>query len=72
MLNLEQLGMFADLLQVLNYIENTSQSSNDRIMAELEHQNQDYFKEIFERFDRLEEKLEVINENYKRNSDGNS
>lgn len=62
MLNLEQLGVFADLLQVLNYIENTSQSSNDRIMAELQKQNKEYFQKIFKRLDDIERKIEEQNE----------
>ena len=43
--NLETL---ANLLQVLNYAENKSQSSNDRILYELQKQNTEYLEKILE------------------------
>lgn len=58
MLNGDRLGLFADFLQILNYMELVSQSSNDRIMEELQHQNQEYFEKLFIRLDRIEQKLE--------------
>ena len=51
----------ANVVQILNYIENAQQTSNDRIMMELQRQNKVYLetsikqnKEIIERLERLE------------------
>ena len=59
--NPEQLALMANIVQVFNYIENTQQTSNDRIMLELQRQNKVYLetaikqnKEIIERLERLE------------------
>lgn len=56
-----QLALMANIVQVFNYIENTQQTSNDRIMLELQRQNKVYLetaikqnKEIIERLERLE------------------
>ena len=60
-LNTEQLALVANIVQILNYIENAQQTSNDRIMMELQRQNKVYLetsikqnKEIIERLERLE------------------
>lgn len=60
-LNTEQLALVANVVQILNYIENAQQTSNDRIMMELQRQNKVYLetsikqnKEIIERLERLE------------------
>lgn len=57
MLN-EQLGLLANIVQIFNYIENTQQTSNERIMQELQHQNQDYLEEIANKLNKILELLE--------------
>jgi hypothetical protein len=54
MLNQEQLALLANIVQVFNYIENTQQTSNDKIMQELQKQNKVYLEEILKRLERLE------------------
>ena len=49
-----QLALFANIVQIFNYIENTQQTSNDRIMMELQRQNKVYLEEILKRLERLE------------------
>lgn len=44
----------ANILQVVNYIENTQQTSNDIILRELQKQNKVYLEEILNRLERLE------------------
>lgn len=60
-LNQEQLALLANVVQIFNYIENAQQTSNDRIMLELQRQNKVYLEtsikqnnEIIERLERLE------------------
>lgn len=53
--NLEQLEVIAAVLQVASYIENTKQTSNDKIMQELQRQNKVYLEEILKRLERLEQ-----------------
>ena len=50
----EQLALLANIMQVFNYIENTQQTSNDRILQELQKQNKVYLEEILNRLERLE------------------
>lgn len=52
--NAEQLALIADIMQVANYVENLQQTSNDRILQELERQNKVYLEEILKRLERLE------------------
>lgn len=59
--NQEQLALLANVVQIFNYMENMQQTSNDRIMLELQRQNKVYLetsikqnKEILERLERLE------------------
>lgn len=59
--NPEQLALLANIVQIFNYMENMQQTSNDRIMLELQRQNKVYLetsikqnKEILERLERLE------------------
>lgn len=54
MLNQEQLALLANIVQIFNYVENTQQTSNDRIMQELQKQNKVYLEEILDRLERLE------------------
>ncbi len=57
----EQLALMANIVQIFNYIENSHQTSNDKIMLELQKQNEVYLEtsikqnnEIIERLERLE------------------
>lgn len=52
--NTEQLALIADIMQIANYVENLQQTSNDRILQELEKQNKVYLEEILKRLERLE------------------
>lgn len=45
---MDKLETLANLLQVLNYAENKAQSSNDRILYELQRQNKEYLEKILE------------------------
>ena len=60
-LSQEQLALLANVVQIFNYMENAQQTSNDRIMMELQRQNKIYLEksikqnnEIIERLERLE------------------
>lgn len=57
MLN-DQLGLLANIVQIFNYMENAQQTSNDKIMQELQHQNQDYLENIAMRLQEILELLE--------------
>ena len=37
-----QLALLANIVQIFNYIENSQQTSNDKIMLELQKQNKVY------------------------------
>ena len=59
--NLDGLGAFSDVLQIINFLLNVSQSTTDDLMGELQHQNSEYLetiiqqnKEIIERLERIE------------------
>lgn len=52
--NTEQLALMANIVQIFNYIENVQQTSNDRLLQELEKQNKVYLEEILKRLERLE------------------
>ena len=54
MFNEDQLALMANIVQIFNYIENSQQTSNDRIMIELQKQNEVYLEEILKRLERLE------------------
>lgn len=49
-----QLALLANIVQIFNYMENMQQTSNDRIMLELQKQNEVYLEEILKRLERLE------------------
>lgn len=49
-----QLALLANIVQIFNYIENSQQTSNDKIMLELQRQNKVYLDEILKRLERLE------------------
>ena len=65
---LDGLNFYANLLQIASYQELLEQANNNDILRELNHQNKDYFEQILQRLENIEEKLEVQNENNKRNS----
>ena len=52
----EQLNFIANMLQVFNYIENSKQTSNDKILQELQNQNKFYLEQILIKLERLEER----------------
>ena len=52
--NQEQLALLANIVQIFNYMDNLQQTSNDRIMLELQRQNKVYLDEILQRLERLE------------------
>lgn len=61
------LDVLSNILQILNYWENTQQTSNDRIMKELQHQNAEFLTEILKnqteiitRLERLENERKII------------
>ena len=55
MFNENQLALLANIVQIFNYMENAQQTSNDRIMLELQRQNEVYLEQILKRLERLEE-----------------
>lgn len=50
----DRLALIANIFQILNYVENLQQTSNDRLLQELEKQNKLYLEEILKRLERLE------------------
>lgn len=67
-LNKEQLALLANIVQIFNYVENTQQTSNDRIVLELQRQNEIYFglliklnKEILKKLEKLSKHKEESN-----------
>lgn len=63
----EQLNRLASILQVINFVLNVQDVSNDALMKELSHQNQDYLEgiirsihDIQEGQKRIEDKLDQI------------
>ena len=51
------LNDLANILQIFNYIENAKQTSNDRIMNELQKQDREYFDKIISKLDKILELL---------------
>jgi hypothetical protein len=47
------LNDLANILQIFNYIENAKQTSNDRIMNELQKQDREYFDKIITKLDKI-------------------
>lgn len=63
----EQLNRLASILQVINFVLNVQDVSNDALMKELSHQNQDYLEgiirsihDIQEKQSKMEEKLDKL------------
>lgn len=42
----DTLDVLSNILQILNYWENKQQTSNDKIMKELQHQNAEFLEQI--------------------------
>ena len=42
----DSLDVLSNILQILNYWENKQQTSNDKIMKELQHQNAEFLEQI--------------------------
>ena len=63
--NQEQLALIANIVQIFNYIENTQQTSNDRIMLELQRQNKVYLEELMKLNKETIERLEELKNNFK-------
>ena len=58
--NLDGLGAFSDVLQVLNFAMNVSQSTTDQIMARLQHQDEEYLEQIIKNQAEILNRLERI------------
>lgn len=61
--SLENLSILANLLQVGTFVMTLSESSNDRLMKELQHQNKDFLEKIVEQNNQIIERLERISKN---------
>ena len=61
--SLENLSTLANLLQVATFLMTLTESSNDRLMKELQHQNKDFLEKIVEQNNLIIEKLERISKN---------
>ena len=61
--NLEGLGTFSDVLQIINFLLNVSQSTTDDLMSELQHQNTEYLETIIQQNKEIIERLERIGKN---------
>lgn len=57
MINFENLEIVANILQILNYYQNISQTSNDIILKELANQNEKYLKTILKEIKELNSNL---------------
>lgn len=66
-LNTEQLALLANIVQIFNYIENTQQTSNDRILLELQRQNKVYLETSIKQNNEIIERLERLENNFKEN-----
>jgi uncharacterized protein (DUF608 family) len=51
----DSLDVISNILQILNYWENKQQTSNDKIMKELQHQNTEFLEQI------LNNQIEILN-----------
>ena len=58
--SIDNLGVIADLLQVGTFVMTLTESSNDRLMKELQHQNKDYLEIIVQQNKKIIDKLERI------------
>ena len=65
--NQEQLALLANVVQIFNYIENAQQTSNDRIMMELQRQNKIYLETSIKQNNEIIERLQKLEDNLKEN-----
>lgn len=63
--NQEQLALLANVVQIFNYIENAQQTSNDRIMMELQRQNKLYLETSIKQNNEIIERLQKLENNFK-------
>ena len=63
--NQEQLALLANVVQIFNYIENAQQTSNDRIMVELQRQNKVYLETLVRQNNEITERLQKLENNFK-------
>ncbi len=56
----EMLTLFDTFLQIADFQMNVQQSSNDEIMQELQHQNEDYLEKIIANQEEILKKLAEI------------
>lgn len=55
---LDRLDVTANILQILNYFENLRQTSNDRILKELQRQNTEYLEKIIKQNEEILRKIQ--------------
>ena len=55
----ENLDLLSDILQVLNTYLLLKDASNDQLMAELQHQNTEYFERIIKDLELIKNKLDI-------------
>lgn len=61
---IDKLALLSDILQIVNTYLNVKQSSNDEIMRELDKQNNVFFKIIINKLEKIENKLNEIENNH--------
>lgn len=57
---LDYLAIFSAILQIFNYIENARQTTNDDILKELRHQDQELFAKVLKNQEDLNKRFEKI------------
>ena len=60
---IDKLALLSNILQIVNTYLNVKQSSNDEIMRELDKQNNVFFKTIISKLEKIENKLNKIENN---------
>ena len=60
---IDKLALLSNILQIVNTYLNVKQSSNDEIMRELDKQNNVFFKTIISKLEKIENKLNEIENN---------
>lgn len=56
----DSLDVLSNILQILNYWENKQQTSNDKIMKELQHQNAEFLEQILNNQIEILKKIERL------------
>lgn len=57
---LDYLTIFSAILQVFNYVENARQTTNDVILKELRHQDEELFAKVLKNQEELNKRFEKI------------